>query len=215
MVTENDANIGSTAGFASLNSKVLFSDPNLVDGEFPEILSRRLYYVDNDVGVQYQTSIWDRQRRGSQKGFRTGTRQKQWELKQLFYALGGQLKPFYLPTFYDDLKPNANLVSGSPDLTITNVGYSTFVQDRKDRIRVHLTNGTILDRTILASQEIDEDTEILTMNTTWPSTITPEQVERIEYVELVRFDTDDIEIAHHDALGQTHTRLPVVEVIFE
>lgn len=214
-VTDNDVDLASAAAFSALAGKVLLDDPNYVRGSLQEQFEHRLYAHDNVTGLFSHQSIWDRNRRSSQKGFRATSRKTLWEMRQLFHHLGGRLTSFYIPTFFDDLKPVAALSSGSPSLTIENVGYASFVKDRKSRIRVHLTDGTALDRTVTSSSEIDAETEQLTLNTGWPTTIQVDEVDRIEFIETVRLASDDVEIVHANAKGDAKAVVPVVEVFSE
>ena len=191
---------------------MLFDDFNVMRGALPEQFERRLYVQDPGTGLFSQQSLWDRNKRSHSKGFRTRSRKELWELRQLLHHLAGRKESFYIPTFYDDLLPTATLSSGSPSLTIENVGYTKFVQNRKVSVRIHFTDGTFLDRDIESSSEIDADTEQLTLDGVWPSDIPAANVSRVEFIELVRFADDDFEITHRNARGDTDLTVPIVEV---
>lgn len=211
-VVDNDVNLASAAAFNTFKGKVLFDDFNVVRGALPEQFERRLYTQDPGTGLFSQQSLWDRNKRSHTKGFRTRSRKELWELRQLLHHIAGRVESFYIPTFYDDLLPTATLSSGSPSLTIENVGYTKFVQDRKVSIRIHLTDGTFLDRDIGSSSEIDAETEQLTLDDVWPANIPVANVARIEFIELVRFTDDDFEITHRNARGDADMTAPIVEV---
>jgi len=77
---------------------------------------------------------------------------------------------------------------------------------------MHLKDGTILVRTIVNSVEATSDTEQLTVDTPWPYDIQPADIERIEFLQKVLLDTDDIVITHLNALGHATCVVPTKEV---
>lgn len=215
-LTENDGIAGDTSAFSAFNGKVLFDDANFINGTLPEDYRRRIEVFDNETGVLSQDSIWTRNRRGSAKGFITNSRQGVWELRQVLYALKGRQVSFYLPTFYRELIPTADISGASTQITVQNAGYTRFVKNRapKNLIAVIQTDGTVLTRTVSSSAEVDANTEQLQADVAFPSTIPVADIKRIEFYELVRFDTDRFTIEHQDALGNARLNAPV-RVVFE
>ena len=214
-VLDNDVSLASTAAFNTLLGKVILDDANAIDGTLQESIDRRVYELDSETGKFSAATAWSRSRSGSAKTFVTRTRQRLWEVRQLLHALRGPQTSFYLPTFYRDLTPAVNLVSGNSTITIVNVGYSRYAKARqpKNQIRVWLANGTSLDRTVTAAAEVDASTEQLTVDTPWPSNIAVSSITRVELVEKVRIDGDDITIEHRDSLGSARIGFPVRSVL--
>lgn len=220
-VLDNDCNLASTAGWSTYNSKVLLDDLNSLNGSgaMDEGFVRNLVVLDNNTGAPSLSSPWDKGKRRSNKTFHAKGKQAVWSVRQLLHALRGRAVSFYIPTFGKDLTPTANLTSGTSTLTISNVGYARYVRERVplNVIRVVFVNSatTPLLREIIGSSEIDGTTEQLTVDSNWPSTFTPAQVKRIEYVELSRFDSDAIRIRY--ALGDRSARIsaPLITVFDE
>ena len=102
-------------------------------------------------------------------------------------------------------------------MTVENVGYTQFVRGRqpKNIIRLTFKDGrTPLIRTIDTFAEVDSSTETLTLTDTWPEEITPEEIDRVMYVEEVRFDTDSFRIQH--TTGERTVRVEAaVKTVFE
>ncbi len=215
--TDNDtgALAGSTTpGFwSTFNSRVLFDDCNVVEGASAHELNRRLWRIDNRTGKVSVSSIWDRNKRKSLKGFVARSRADILTLRKLFIALRGRQKAFYLPTFISDLTLNANLVSGQVTMDVESIGYSRFAQDRLPFTLIHFTfaDGTTLDRTIQSSVIVSTTVERLTVDTSWPANRTVAETERIEFYELVRFDTDELRL-DYDRAGLARAQLPVLRV---
>ena len=113
--------------------------------------------------------------------------------------------------------PDADLVSGSADLRVEHANYDQFVDARAGRnvIQVVFNNGDAdLLRTVLSSVVDTPTRETLTLDGTWPSTVTPAEVEKISYVEKVRWDSDTIRLRHE--LGDRMTRITgPVKVVLE
>ena len=75
-----------------------------------------------------------------------------------------------------------------------------------------LKDGTVLLRTIVGSAEISAAAEQLTVDTAWPYDIDPDDIERIEFLEKIRFNVDDVVITHYNALGQAKCTVATKEV---
>lgn len=208
---ENVNSIASTAGFSSLNSKVLFDDGNLIRGAQSIDSSMQVIELGSVSGKASIQPVAPIGTQGLSKGFKTNSRTALWQLRQLLYALRGRQVAFYLPTFVKDFEATADLANGAVTLPIVNVGYSRFVQQRipYERIVLIKTDGTFVHNTISDSVEVDLDNETLTVGTAWPSDITLAEIDRISYVQLARFDSDAITIEHIDAVGQASCIVPV------
>lgn len=214
-VIDNDSNLADTSAFNTFGGKVFLDDANFIDTVLRESYQKRLTIFDNDTGVLNQDSPWTVNRRGSSKTFITQSRAALWNVRRLMHALRGRQVSFWIPTFYKEVIPTATLASGAATMTIENVGYNRFVQNRspKDEFRIVLKNGTLLERTVSSSNEISSTSEQITFDDTWPSTITVDEIERVEILEKVRIDTDNIVISHENTIGQAKISFPVRVVL--
>lgn len=218
-VTDNNTgDIADASAFSSFLGDVFLDDPNALDGAaLGETFERQLTVFDNLTGKISVESRWDVHKRAHRKGFVTRTRQRLWEIRQLLHFLRGRQVSFWMSTFHREIEPTQLLLSGTATLTIDNVGYARFVQDRasRDRLRIRLTDGTELFRQVVNSSEIDEAEEQLTLDANWPNNIQVDEVERIDFLEKVRIDADDIAIEHRDANGSARIFFPVKGVFGE
>ena len=78
-----------------------------------------------------------------------------------------------------------------------------------DVIRLVLRDGTSEVRRVVAYEELSDQEEMLTLQTAWTIGGTVDEVLRVEYVEKVRFDSDEITLTHIDALGNSNIDVPV------
>lgn len=214
-VTENVVDLASVAAFPAYQGKVFLSESNMVEGEFADVMERDREDVDARVGTFYSYSDWGASRRGSAKKFYCSSRRRLWEVRQLLHSLKGRATSFYLPTFWPDLEPTDDLSSASAILQIKNVKYVALVQDRSPLrdVRVVLVNGTTITRRVLSSVEVSAATEELTVDANWGADVALADIDRVEFVEKVRFDSDEVEIRHLDATGQAVVSAPVKTVL--
>lgn len=204
----------STAAFDSYLGKVFLDDCNLLQGTLSESYERRLFIFDNGAGLVGQDSPWDHGKRRSQKSFRVASRRQLFELRQLLLALRGRQISWWIPTFIEDLTATQDLSIATDTIDISNVGYTRFIQSRepKKTFRVTFADGTDLIRIVQSSIELSADEERLTLDDTWPANRTVSEIQRIEFLELTRFDTDSIRIRHQTIIGRAQVSVPVLTV---
>ncbi len=207
--------IADDSAWNDYDGKPFMDGPNkLTGGQLAEALRTKVFVIDNITGIKTQVSAWDRNKRYSKKGWKTNSRQELWELRQLLHFLKGKQVSFYIPTFWKDIVVTDTMQIGTFVLNMDNIGYTINAYQRwpKQFIRVIFKDGSILVREIQNSAEVSETQEQLTLDAGWPATYEPEEIERIEYLEKVRLDVDDIIIIHYNALGQSECIVPIKEV---
>lgn len=207
--------IADDSAWSSYLSEPFMDGNNMIDGgQLAEAIRTKVFVIDNITGLRTQEAIWDHSRRHSKKGWKTNNRQELWELRQLLHFLKGKQVGFYIPTFWKDITIEANLTIGTLLMTIKNIGYTLNARQRwsKQTIRVVFKDGSILIREIQNSAILSETQEQLTVDTAWGATYTPDEIERIEFLEKVRLDVDDITIIHYNALGQAECIVPIKEI---
>lgn len=219
-VTDNDNDLASTVGWTTYNSKVVLDDVNSTGGGLSvgEELIRDLIVIDGDVGPATVETNWPHDKRSHTKTFWVKTPADLWKVRQLVHALHGRQVSFYLPTKGQDLIPTTGILNLGTSLTVRNVGYARYVQNRQTRniIQVVFNDGTApLTREITASSEVDADTETMTVDTAWPATKALDTIDRVQFLELSRFESDSIRFRY--ALGERTCRIsaPVITVFDE
>jgi len=182
-------------------------------GQIREAFDRRMQVFDNGTGKFSQTSVVPHNQRAFSFEVSVKSREALWRLRRLLYALRGRQAHFWLPTYYRDLRLTAVWTNATSTLSVANVGYSKYAlqRGRYKYLRMRLSDGTVLDRQVTASAEIDAADEQLTVNAAAPRNITPDEVVSIQFLERVRLDRDEIKIVHIDETGQATVQLPVRE----
>jgi len=131
--------------------------------------------------------------------WRVHGREEQGRLRSLLYALRGRQQALWLPTHADDLQMITELPFNGTVFDIRQCGYSRFFRlsapGRRD-IRIETGDGEVFHRRVVAVQEVDGETERVSIDTALGRTVAPEQIQRISFMMLCRLDQDDIEIHH-------------------
>jgi hypothetical protein len=213
-VVDNGTDIADVSAYGSYNSKVLLDDYNAIEGTMPIGMDRKVTELDGDTGAIYQETTQTAGRPTSLKAFVTGSRAASWAMRRLLFALKGRQVSFYLPTFAKDLTLAVNYSTGGSALVVNNVGYVAHAAHRQPRsdIRVALVGGTSYKRAI-TGQAAAGANESLTLSSSIAQNINVSDVVRIDYLEKVRLDVDDIQIVHSDEIGSTSVQIPVKGVL--
>lgn len=214
----NDVDLADLSAFSTYKGKLLLDNGNsMLRGTIGHDFEQPLIRIDGGAGTMYQSSTWDRHKRGHTFTLRADGRQAVWEMRQMVHALRGRQVSFYVPTDSDDLEVVADLLSASNTMDVTNVGYTQFVRNRtpKSDIRVNFVDGSApLLRAITGSSSPSTTVDQLVVDTNWPSTITPAEISRVEYVEKVRLDTDSIRI-QYDESGSRARMVAPIRAVFD
>ncbi len=113
-------------------------------------------------------------------------------------ARAGRLNPFWLPSFQNDLRPTAPIVSGETAITVANCRYASGpgpVVGRRD-IMIVTHTGARYYRRITAAAELSDAEEQIAIDDVLGVTLQPNEVRQIAFMRLVRLEADSIELAH-------------------
>jgi hypothetical protein len=199
---------GDASAWGTYDGRILFDDENLMEGptmgvQFPI----RIYRIDNETGILTQFSSWSSSKRVSRKGFSAKSRAEILALKRLFIQLRGRQKSFWLPTHIEDLTPKSGISTGLSTIDVNKIDYNRNGGSRTV-IRLTTTSGTTIIREISSSSVTGTTTEQLTVSSAWADTISLANIERIEFLELCRLDSDTLELIYN-RIGQATCVVPV------
>ncbi len=153
---------------------------------------------DNEISIPLQSEYDPEPFNRPQHTWWIRGREQHDEFRKMLYALRGRAVAFWKPTFMRDLIPVEDLLTGSFTLRVANVGYTSNGGPRRSRehVIVFLRDGTQIFRQIVSSEEIDDRIEEVRFNTSFRRTLTPADVLRISFLDLVRMDQDGFQFAH-------------------
>jgi hypothetical protein len=156
---------------------------------------------DNDTGYIYrksdqgrampvQTHIWHLKGRAAKKAFR-----------QFLYRMKGRRGVVWLPTFAEDITLAQTVGAGSANLFIREIGF-TFTggpTSGREHIVIVKKDGTRLYRKIIGTDGAPAGQEKIILDSGVPGGLTPAQVSRISFIDVARFDQDQVEWEHINA----------------
>ena len=131
-------------------------------------------------------------------------------LKGWLSARKGRLNGFWAASDLADLTLTTTIASGAAVFDVAWIGYTRFLRQQPGRrdLRFRLRDGTVLYRRITDSEELDADTERLTIDSAPGITIAPEDLLQLSWLTWWRLDADAVELAwHHSTLVETRLRL--------
>lgn len=193
-------------------------EPNRVD-DMDAVYSRLLDDFDNDTGLPIRVDKADRAFISQMYEWFIYGRPAYTAFKAFLYALDGRRTGVWLPTFTNDLefvdRVSATTVSTVQqdliEVELTGYRYaagSTTPVTGRDQVRVTFEDGTISYHKILscttAGATAGTERVVLTPWLTTLSTDVVPPIKHIQFLNLMRLDSDTIELAHKaDAAGLT------------
>lgn len=119
-------------------------------------------------------------------------------VRSFIYGMCGRQKVVWVPTHMDDLTVVATASAVATTLDVENIGYTRFSSGKPGRrdIRIELWNGTVLMRRITGATELDTQTERLALDAALGIELRPDDIARISWMNLMRFESDAQEIEH-------------------
>lgn len=200
-VTDNVADIASTGSLSTYNGKLVMDQKNVL-GKNQKTMKvgydRDQVEFDPGTGQSYQTPLDRVARHSRTKGLRATGKQGLWELRQLLWAIRGRQVSFYMPTDLPEFTVLQDLAAASDGIQIQENGYAKHVRSEApyNVIRLTLTDGTEILRTVTAAVDQGNGTESWTVDSNWDSDISVASIAKVDILEQVRFDTDNITIEH-------------------
>jgi hypothetical protein len=166
--------------------------PTLLSGDSVEReFVRPLEWIDYGTGLVEVDSRLDFSRFGTKavRGIWQSP-QEIWEFRRWLHALGGQVNPFWLPTFADDLTITQDYGASDTVITVARVDYTT-IKDQIKHLAFFLPDGSTLYRQVVDSA-ISGAEEVIQLNAALGVAGGP--ATRISYMPLVRLAGDRVEL---------------------
>lgn len=119
-------------------------------------------------------------------------------VRSFIYGMRGRQSVVWVPTHMDDITLVGTVSAVSTTLDIAYIGYTRFSAGKPGRrdIRIELWGGSVFMRRITGSVEIDSQVERVALDAGLGVEVQPQQVARISWMNLMRFESDEQEIEH-------------------
>lgn len=199
--TIDNIDLANSSSANTYLGKVILDDANFMDSRYNETFETRVFGLDTVTGKVQQISGWDQSKAKMRKRWEVTTAADLWRVRRLVHSFHGNRVSFWLPSFRNDLQAVQNIAASTATIHIQHCNYTQIYKGRTpySDIRVVLTDGTAYTRRIVDSN-VDGDSEVLTVNAPLStSTIFLDDIERIEFVQLVRISNDRAKLTHYRA----------------
>lgn len=203
--------IGESLFSTTLDSIEVVTDVSFVNSPLAGDLAQALELIDNGFGAYSLQTTEGYQRRRSTLALYEITYANRYALKKWLHYIRGKDRPFWLPTWKNDLTLNAPVASGSNQLATSQIVTDTPSDFVDLGLYVTSVNGNFA-RTITNATN-GASTMTLTLNTTHGISV-PSSA-RLYLMHRVRFDTDRLELIHQNSRDGfvTSFSAPVIEVV--
>ena len=200
--TINNIDLADTTGATTYLGKVILLDANYISESMQESWEKRVTIIDAITGLQYQISGTDRARmRMTKRWITRNSLQEVWRIRRLLHYFDGNRVSFYMVSGRNDLVLAQTIAADTPTIRVELCNFTSLFKNRKpfSDIRVLLKDGQSFVRGIVDSS-VDGDFEVISLSASLLGTpITVDQVERIEFVSLVRISNDRAKLTHSTA----------------
>lgn len=206
LVTTN-TDLSAAHDFDTYRSYPVMTDRSVVLSGFDDEIERQLDEVDNGLAAPYREPINAQPEWKSLASWSTSTKAELWRVRQWLHTCKGKQKAFWLPTWNEDLTLTANISSADTVLHIETIGYPDYytVQD----VMIQTLAGARIYRRVTVGVT-ESGGEVLTLGSAVGANILMSEIDLICFLNLARFSSDRVEIAHR--AGGADISVPVVGV---
>lgn len=177
------------------------------DDGVEDVYFKRIDTIDNETGSPVNFSPWKHTRTKRTVLYETFGLEEMRSFLGFLYRRCGRLRPFWQPTFAQDLK----LVYQDrilEELRIVPESYTQYAKDRKNLV-FWLKDGTSQIREVFGINDISNDLALLTLNTSL--NLSTDQISYVSFLGLKRFSQDRVELVHETG-GRMTCQLIVEEL---
>lgn len=165
---------------------------------------RTLHELDGVMGLTISTDLAGRGFTTQQYRWAFAGRAANAEFRRFLYAMRGRWKNFWLPSFMADLVPTRSALSSASTIYVQNVQRAVFAPSVQQDIRIEMLDGTLHYAKIDHTAAVSDSEELVSLTAPLGFALDPTNVRAISYLNLSRFDVDQIELNHEtDADGLT------------
>jgi hypothetical protein len=206
-VTQN-TNLAETS-LPQYRSVDLLLEPQVILGSISERISRPVDLFDNGSGAIVVETKTDRVKSTSILTFDCLDRETRWTVRKWLHSRKGKLKPFWVPTWNEDLTLEEDITAAGTTLVARPISYSLYY-GIKDII-IFLNDGSYFCRRILSASVNPSGQDLLSIDSSLGINVSLSSISRVCFLSHCRMDSDSVEIKHGYS-GRASMSMPLVEV---
>lgn len=187
---KDNTDLNPTAPAQFLGYDIYYDETLMSSGATEERLIARMDTVDYETGPIDYYPPWRYNRRARDSYFLNEDPEATWTFKKWLHRRAGRLRPYWLPTFENNLQLLTQGNVGST-LQCSSDDYRSMAADRI-HLAIELTNGTWYPRTVTGSSIVNSS--VINVGIDSPLNVDASLIKQICYLGLHRLDTDRVEM---------------------
>ena len=204
-----DTPVGAGVDYPQYLSVDVATSGQVIAAGFTEQIKYGMDFFDNGSGAVEVEKQFANPISTKQISFTAKTATERWNNKVFFYGLYGKQKSFWVLSWSKDISATTQIIASAKLIICHNIDYNLY--RTISYIAIILVNGTILYNTVTAGTAVSSTVESLSLENILPYDIDIVDIERICFMQKMRFDSDSI-TTNYTNFPYTLTKIPVVEV---
>lgn len=206
----DNIDLSAASNYEQYGGYDVLTDGNIIVGDMSERINQPVTQIDNGQGPITIETNQDYAEFRQIVGKIENTVEGLWLWRQWLHSRYGKQKPFYLPSWNNDIQPVEIIDSSKTVFDISPVGF-TIHGDFPIDTRLVLNSEKVYYRQVTAAEKLDNGNERITIDTTFGQDIALADIFIWSFIYLVRFDSDSVEIEHNNPYI-ARTSIPVRRV---
>lgn len=198
----------SASPWPQLRGADIIVDPNITVGESGDNVFIEVETLDALVGKQELIMTRDFSGLKQTLGIRCISRAEIWEMKKWIHSIGGKIKPFFIPTWSEDLTLVQDITAAATSLLVKPINYTSFYGERD--IIIILNDGSYYTRKATGGG-VSSGNDIIVLDTSIGVDVQMVDVYKICFLSHSRFDSDNIEFSYSGTIS-AEIKIPIVEI---
>lgn len=192
--------LGTSTWLQYQSLDVLTLPPNTASGDLEETYERDFDTVDQGKGAWFISDHSDGPMVSRPYKWLLKTRQEIMNFLAFLEVRKGKAIPFWMPTWSKDMEQVQDIGAADLNILIKNIGYTRYIKNHVNRsvlIFYPADNSTPIIRTITGCAESSNNTETLSLNTSFGVLKKPADFKAISFLAYCRMDQDNFELTWH------------------
>ncbi|MGX1259793.1 hypothetical protein [Sinorhizobium fredii] len=187
----------------------VLTEPTERVSDISENIMRAVDYIDNGFGPVAIETARNYADFGQTLGFLATGKASLWQWRRFLHNRKGKQKPFWLPSFNNDLQLQAGIGPADTLLLVQSIAPAGFYVGRQ--VMIELRNGTRFFREITNAAAAGGGTDQLTISAALGQAVAPADIAWLCFLSRVRLNSDTVTISYRFR-GLYSVSAPVIEV---
>lgn len=191
VMTENYLEPAGT--YPQYKSTDVLLDRTFLTGNIQDSIHKERLTIDSESGIFETFALRNNTKEYRTQRWTVQQRQAKYELHQFLDSRKGKQKPFYYPSWRQDVVVTATIISNELTMQIEPNVYKGYATQGPREAYIELYDGTIFYRTLIFGAAND-----ISLDTILGQDVTPEEIKFFCFMHLLRLDEDTLSSRYSD-----------------